>query len=271
MFHYILQYKKINMNKKIIENAATACNEVDKAISEKQWNRPCRFICPGRNALINILNQLIVEIKDVEPECFQRLMLEVQDIKNPRNDCLRLRKFGAVNAITSILKNKYIDAKEGKRKIFISHSHSDETIIKGFVKEILKGGCGFKDSDIFCTLDASTIRTGDDFREKIVENMRDCDFILLFISENYNQSEVCKNEMGAAWALENKRILPFTFPGITFEQMGFLNVVKQGASLTDENKLDELYQELCVFYELTPDWRSFNIAKRDFINIISKI
>lgn len=94
--------------------------------------------------------------------------------------------------------------KKYNRKIFISHSHADETIVNSFVKEILKVGCGFKDSDIFCTLDSSSIRTGDDFREKIVENMRNCDFILLFISRNYSQSDVCKNEMGAAWALENK-------------------------------------------------------------------
>jgi len=138
------------------------------------------------------------------------------------------------------------------------------------VKEILKAGCGFKDNDIFCTLDSSSIRTGDDFREKIVENMRDCDFILLFISDNYNQSEVCKNEIGAAWALENKRVLPFTLPKISFEQMGFLNVVKQGASITDGNKLDELYQELCEFYELESDWRNLNKAKSDFMDLVTK-
>ena len=138
------------------------------------------------------------------------------------------------------------------------------------MKEILKAGCGFKDNDIFCTLDSSSIRTGDDFREKIVENMRDCDFILLFISDNYNQSEVCKNEIGAAWALENKRVLPFTLPKISFEQMGFLNVDKQGASNTDGNKLDELYQELCEFYELESDWRNLNKAKSDFMDLVTK-
>ena len=256
------------MNKRIIENAAIACNNVAKAINEMRSGIPCSSCCPGRDALINILNQLTLEIKDIEPECFQRLMQELQYIKNPYNNCVLPCQFGAV---TSILKNKYIDAKKGKRKIFISHSHLDETIVNGFIKEILKVGCGFKDSDIFCTLNTSTIRTGDDFREKIVENMRDCDFILLFISENYNQSDVCKNEMGAAWALEHNRILPFTLPKITFEQMGFLNVVKQGAAITDGNKLDELYQELCEFYELIPDWPNFNKAKNEFFDLTTKI
>ena len=165
------------MNKKIIENAAIACDNVAKAINGMQLGRPCNSCCPGRDALINTINQLIVEIRDTEPECFQRLMLELQNIKSPYNKCVQPYQFGAINAITNILKNKYIDTKKGKRKIFISHSHSDKTIVDGFVKEILKVGCGFKDSDLFCTLDTSTIRTGDDFREKIIENMRDCDFI----------------------------------------------------------------------------------------------
>ncbi len=258
------------MNKKIIENAAIVCNNVAKAINEMQPGRPCSPCCPKRDALINTLNQLTVEIKDIEPECFQRLMLELQNIKNPYNRCVKPCQFGAVNAITDILKTKYIDAPKNRRKIFISHSHSDKPIVNGFVKEILKVGCGFKDSDLFCTLDSSSIRTGDDFREKIVENMRDCDFILIFISENYNQSDVCKNEMGAAWALENKRVLPFILPKISFNQMGFLNVVKQGASINDGSKLDELYQELCEFYELDMDWRNFNKAKSDFENLVKE-
>lgn len=156
------------------------------------------------------------------------------------------------------------------RKFFISHSSEDKIIVNGFIKEILKLGCGFKDADIFCTLDTTAIRTGDDFREKIVENMKSCDFILLFISENYMKSEICHNEMGAAWALDDKRALPFVLPDTTFSQMGFLNVVKQGASITDKRKLDEFYNEVCEYYAISSDWLSFNKAKEDFIAITTK-
>ena len=167
------------------------------------------------------------------------------------------------------LKMKYCINSDNK-KIFISHSSKDKYIINGFIKEILKIGCGFKDDDIFCTLDSSVIRTGDDFREKIIENMRQCDYILLFISENYNSSDVCKNEMGAAWALEGKRILPFVLPDVSFDQMGFLNILKQGASITDKGKLDELYQELCDNYNMKTDWLAFNRSKEDFISLVNK-
>ena len=100
--------------------------------------------------------------------------------------------------------------------------------------------------------------------------MKQCDYILLFISESYNKSDVCKNEMGAAWALEDKRILPFVLPDISFDQMGFLNVVKQGASILEKRKLDEFYDEICNNYGLNSNWLAFNKAKEDFINSVGK-
>lgn len=172
---------------------------------------------------------------------------------------------------TKISDGKVKDATHESRKFFISHSSEDRIIVNGFIKEILKIGCGFKDSDIFCTLDPTVIRTGDDFREKIVENMKSCDFILLFISGNYLQSEVCQNEMGAAWAIENKRVLPFVLPNTKFKDMGFLNEVKQGASIADKRKLDEFYNEVCGYYGISSDWPSFNKAKEDFVEIIYQL
>lgn len=259
------------MYKTIIEETASICDKVANVINKKnrrQLYQPCKNYCPGRDKLINILSKLAITIKDTEPESFIRLSKELQNLKD--RDCVNQFSFGGIMAIVDVLKMKYI-VNSNKKKFFISHSSKDKDIINGFIKEILKIGCGFKDDDIFCTLDSTSIRTGDDFREKIIENMKQCDYILLFISENYNTSDVCKNEMGAAWALDGKRILPFVLPGISFDQMGFLNVVKQGASVTDKCKLDELYQELCDNYNMKTDWLAFNRAKEDFINLVNKI
>lgn len=256
------------MNKKIIKESAIICNNIANAIKQRNRGRlHCQTYCPGEDALIDILNKLAFEIKDIEPECFFRLNKELQSIKTP--NCVNPFSFGGIVAIIDVLKMKYCINSDNK-KIFISHSSKDKYIINGFIKEILKIGCGFKDDDIFCTLDSSVIRTGDDFREKIIENMRQCDYILLFISENYNSSDVCKNEMGAAWALEGKRILPFVLPDVSFDQMGFLNILKQGASITDKGKLDELYQELCDNYNMKTDWLAFNRSKEDFISLVNK-
>lgn len=158
----------------------------------------------------------------------------------------------------------------GSKKIFISHSSEDEVVINGFIEKILMLGCGFKKSDIFCTLDHTAIRTGDYFRDEIIKNMKGCDYILCMISDNYRKSEVCQNELGAAWAMTGKRVLPFKFPNINFKEIGFLNVVKQTADLTDKSKLDELYDELCRFYDLPQDWRNFNQQKDDFIKVVNE-
>ena len=76
--------------------------------------------------------------------------------------------------------------------------------------------------------------------------------------------------MGSAWALENKRVLPFVLPNTTFDQIGFLNVVKQGASITEKRKLDEFYKEVCDYYTMSSDWPGFNNAKEDFIETITQ-
>lgn len=258
------------MNKKLIEEAASICDKVANVINQKnrgQLKLPCKEYCPGIDNLINILNKLAIKIRDIEPDFFIRLNKELQNLKS--SNCVNPFSFGGIVAIIDVLKMKYC-INSDKKKIFISHSSKDRYIINGFIKEILKIGCGFKDDDIFCTLDSSVIRTGDDFREKIIESMKQCDYILLFISENYNSSDVCKNEMGAAWALEGKRILPFVLPDVSFDQMGFLNILKQGASITDKGKLDELYQELCDNYNMKTDWLAFNRSKEDFISLVNK-
>ena len=265
------------MNKQLIQilqNASEVCNGIAIAITKRNNGQPfCQNYCPGEDRLITTIQQLVNAIKDIEPECSVRLAEEIQNVRHVLpNQCINPYSFGAIVAIVTILKQKYLDTKivntSCSRKFFISHSSNDKTIVNGFIKELLKIGCGFKDADIFCTLDSTAIRTGDDFRAKIVENMKSCDFILLFISENYMKSEICHNEMGAAWALEGKRILPFVLPDTTFNQMGFLNVVKQGASIADKSKLDEFYKEVCEYYAISSDWPSFNKAKEDFIDMV---
>ena len=157
-----------------------------------------------------------------------------------------------------------------ERKIFISHSSKDEKIIQEFRKDILLAGCSLHANNIFCILDHSAIKTGDDFRKEIVRNMKECDFIILMISNHYKESEVCLNEMGAAWALTRKTVLPFVLPDCAFEDMGFLYKVKQGASITDKTKLDELYKDICETYNIEQDWIHFNQISNEFIEIVNK-
>lgn len=178
--------------------------------------------------------------------------------------------FGDIRTTIKILDVLYPPLTQNTFKIFISHSSEDDVIIKGFIEKILMLGCGFKRTDIFCTLDHTVIRTGDDFRNEIVENMKNCDFIICFISDNYRKSDICQNELGAAWTFNDKRVLPFKFPNVDFNEIGFLNVVKQAADITDKSKLDELYDELCHYYELKQDWKNYNKQKDNFVELANK-
>ena len=173
-----------------------------------------------------------------------------------------------INILDSLIEDSKPNLKS--RKIFISHASADETIVNAFVKEILLLGCHFTPQEIFCTLDHTAIRTGEDFRNVIVENMKACDYVICLISDSYKKSEVCQNEMGAAWTLEGKRVLPFKFPNIKFSEIGFLNVVKQASDITDSSKLDELYVELCEHYDVQQDLIHFNRRKADFMKVVNE-
>jgi len=157
----------------------------------------------------------------------------------------------------------------GGHKIFISYASEDEAIVRSFINEFLIVSCGLSPNDIFCTINHSDIRTGEEFRNAIIKNMKLSDFIICLISDSYQKSEVCANELGAAWAMEGKRVLPFKFPNISFNQLGFLNIVKQVADITDIEKLTELYQELASFYNLQQNWVNFNRTTKDFIDFVN--
>ena len=77
------------MKKKIIEEAAIVCDKVANAINQNVGWPYCKTYCPGKDTLIEILNKLVLEIKDVEPECFIRLNQEIQRLKTPNcvNPC----------------------------------------------------------------------------------------------------------------------------------------------------------------------------------------
>ena len=239
-------------------------NKYVKYFQQKQANNDWFFVTGANRSFESLLLSLCDGISDKYPYIATKLKEHV----------LQYDKMPVIHqSAIDVLVDYIIELEkpnESDRKIFISHSSQDETIVKGFIKDILMTVCGFRRTDIFCTLDHTAIRTGDDFRNEIVGNMKKCDFIICMISDNYRKSEVCQNELGAAWAMEGKRVLPFKFPNLGFSEIGFLNVVKQAANITDKSKLDELYDELCQRYDLPQDWRNYNMLKDEFVELVNK-
>lgn len=243
---------------------------VDEELKSKITNNSGKFIYGRNNSLKAFLPKLCNAIKDKYPSIYNDLQNHIDNYDANHYSSIDVIK-ELVDCIIDAETSKAVN-KANSKKIFISHATDDETIIKAFITEILIMGCGFKPNDIFCTLDHTSIRTGDYFRDEIISNMKCCDFVFCFISENYRISEACQNELGAAWAmsLDEKRVLPFKFPNVSFNEMGFLNVVKQCADITDKTKLDELYGELCEYYGFKQDWKNYNQRTADYIDIVNK-
>ena len=247
-------------NNQIIRDLIDEALEILQRI-KIDYNSP---LGPNTSALIQVVEELNSYVRISNPRICEIQEYALAHIVH--NKRINAYSFGDLRTTIRILDALYPHA---ERKIFISHSSKDEKIIRQFTKDILIAGCGLRPNEIFCTLDNSTIHTGEDFRNEIVRGMKECNFILLMISNNYKESEVCQNEMGAAWALEGKTILPFVLPDCSFENMGFVYKVKQGASIIDKTKLDELYNDICGTYNIEQDWLHFNQCKEDFVNGIT--
>jgi hypothetical protein len=92
-------------------------------------------------------------------------------------------------------------------RIFLSHASKDKEIIQGFMDEILIGALSIKLGDIFCTTtDGTKIKSGEDWRNEIRAHLVEAKITFLFITPNYKESEICLNEMGAAWVLGYYRV-----------------------------------------------------------------
>ena len=154
------------------------------------------------------------------------------------------------------------------KKVFVSHSTKDKEVVDIFMDKILKLGLAFTSDDIAYTSREDTgVRTGNDIKAFIKENISTCDFVFFMISENYIQSQVCLNEMGAAWATERK-VIPIVFPNIGFDSIGWLYNVNKGIKLTNTYELDSVFEEVNDKYSHTLKVSAWNRYKDEFIGSI---
>lgn len=124
--------------------------------------------------------------------------------------------------------------------IFISHSSKDKPIIQSFIDEILVGALAVKLSNIFCTTtDGTRIQSGDEWRKSIREHLINSNIIFLIISPHYKESEVCLNEMGAAW-ISAGRVIPLIIDPINYDTVGVIQEPIQIEKLLDGKSLDRL-------------------------------
>lgn len=124
--------------------------------------------------------------------------------------------------------------------------------------------------NIFNTsIEATSITSGEDFRQAIKESLKRASHIIQVITLNYKNSEVCMNEMGAAWVLGSK-VKPFVLDPIGYSNVGFLNAPNQLLKLDDARDVlafvDEMKRDLVVKTPTTEISRHV----QDFINKVNE-
>lgn len=126
------------------------------------------------------------------------------------------------------------------KSIFISHATKDKIIIDAFVDKILHGALSVPIDEIFCvSTDGTKITSGDNWRESIRHNIVNAKIIFLIITPNYKESEICLNEMGAAWVTEAV-VLPVIVEPINYKSVGAIQEPSQIEKLLDEKSLDRI-------------------------------
>lgn len=131
-----------------------------------------------------------------------------------------------------------------KPKIFISHSSEDKELISSFIENVLILGLGLTQDDIaFTSHEIYGVEPGDKINQYIKENISAAEVVLFMISDSYKKSEVCLNEMGAAWALD-KSFISVLLPYVGFEKLGWLTLYEKGIQIYEKNHVVSLCQKI---------------------------
>lgn len=153
-------------------------------------------------------------------------------------------------------------------KFFVSHASADKEMVGSFVDKILVLGTGIPKECVAYTSDAGLgVPPGDNIPQYIKNNISSADLVLLMISENYRKSEVCMNEMGAAWALE-KKMVQILLPNVTFDKLGWLLSLDKALKITDSDCLDSLGDTISEIYGTKFKLSIWNKHKNNFLSQI---
>lgn len=157
-------------------------------------------------------------------------------------------------------------------KVFVSHSSKDADIINAFKTHILIAGIGLSDNNIICTsFEETGISAGDNIPKYIEENIGKADVVLCMVSQSYKHSEICQNEVGAAWALK-KNIIQIILPDCSFNSVGWLLNLDKAIKIEKSASLDNLQEKVCQIFNLTTkSARLWNPHVNNFLSAISSL
>jgi hypothetical protein len=127
-------------------------------------------------------------------------------------------------------------------KVFISHSSKDSEIVEELI-DILET-IGLDSTSIFCTsFGEYGISFGENFLQRIQNELSENTLVLFLISENFYSSPICLCEMGATW-VQSKEHIPILVPPFRFEQIEGVIPLTQGLYINNSIELNLLKELL---------------------------
>jgi len=135
--------------------------------------------------------------------------------------------------------------KVGNKKIFISHTYDDRKIAIKIIDILLIPVFNLnKERDIFFTSRRATgIKSSLNWRTIIKSSIKETDIFIALITPNFRKSEMCQNELGAAWVGE-KYIFPVIVPPITFDNFSDLIAELQADIITNKENVESFMMSI---------------------------
>ena len=159
------------------------------------------------------------------------------------------------------------------KSIFISHATKDKEIVDALVDIILHGALSVSIDKIFCvSTDGTKIKSGADWRDSINDSLLSAKINFLIITPNYKESEVCLNEMGAAW-VTSATVLPMIVEPINYNTVGIIQEPNQIERLLDEKSLDrikDIVQEKLEIPSALIKSDRWTVKKKEFLIRVKK-
>ncbi|GIC79340.1 toll/interleukin-1 receptor domain-containing protein [Moritella sp. F3] len=139
--------------------------------------------------------------------------------------------------------------KKNASKVFISHASKDSSLVEEVI-ELLES-IGLESHQIFCTsFDGYGIGLGENFLDKIKDELSSDTIVLFILSKNFYSSPVCLCEMGATWVLAKEHI-PIVVPPLDYSDVSGVIPLTQGMKINEPLKLNLLKEKISKEFGLS--------------------
>ncbi|MCO0597261.1 toll/interleukin-1 receptor domain-containing protein [Peribacillus butanolivorans] len=177
---------------------------------------------------------------------------------------------GAQQVFQSLDNNsKGVRASMSIKKIFISHSSEDVDVVTELVN--LLENMGVNSHQIFCSsLDGYGIPLGENFLDRIKNELNDEVMVLFLLTESFFKSPICMCEMGATW-VQAKHHIPIVVPPFVFNDIRGVIQLSQGIKINESGNLNNLLTEICDKFQLQqPAFNTWERKRNRFIEDITR-